>query len=114
MGYNATVVVMVDGLHEIRDDPEFGKKLSDAIRDFQSARSKHSDVRAGSHLNAATVVGFHHADVTSVVLVGGNCATKLHEHYGWRHNDPAVQVDILKEVADKLGYRLIKKPEGKK
>ena len=71
MGYNATVVVMVDALTEIREDPKFGFNLAQAISKV-SCIGGTVDVRAGNHYNAATVVECHHADRDVVVKVGGN------------------------------------------
>ena len=70
MGYNTTVVVLNDALDQIRDDPEFGQKLYDAILRVQ--RGKPVDVSAGYHCNAATVIETHHADYKVLVEVGGN------------------------------------------
>ena len=72
MGYNATVVVMVDALDQIEKDPDFGKKLSAAILKV-GCYGKPVDVSAGYHVNAATVVESHHADQDVYVKVGGNC-----------------------------------------
>lgn len=71
MGYNATIVVMVDALNEIEHDHDFGQKLADAV--LKSAMFKQPvDVGAGCHVNAATVIEVHHADFDVTVKVGGN------------------------------------------
>lgn len=71
MGYNATVVVLVDALTEIREDPQFGWNLAAAINKV-SCFGGSVDVVAGNHYNAATVIECHHADQDVVVKVGGN------------------------------------------
>lgn len=117
MGYNTTVVVLNDALGQIEKDPDFGKKLAAAVKKvscFQHDPSFHysmGDVSAGNHCNAATVIETHHADNTSVVLVGGNCGTSLGETYGWNHNEEEHQVRMLQDIAGKLGYDLVKKEE---
>ena len=70
MGWNTTVVVLNDALTDIRDDPEFGRKLYDAC--LEAVARKPVDVSAGCHCNAATVIETHHADQMVLVRVGGN------------------------------------------
>lgn len=76
MGYNTTVVILNDALGEIATDPEFGKRLADAIA--QARRGKPVVVGAHGerdiHCNAALVVETHHADDEVTVIVGGNTA----------------------------------------
>lgn len=112
MGYNTTVVVLNDALSYIRDDAEFGKKLHDAV--VSVSRGKPVDVTAGNHCNAATVIETHHADMASICVIGGNCGHQLSEVWAcadWREHD--VQVRLLECLADKLGYRISKKPVRK-
>lgn len=81
MGYNTTIVVMNDALDTIAKDPEFGKRLSDAIAEA-GFRRKPVDVSAHGgnciHVNAATVIECHHADQNVLVRVGGNHGEALH------------------------------------
>jgi len=76
MGYNATVVVMLDSLNEISTDPAFGKNLADAINKVACFHGKPVDVSARvgncTCANAATVIEVHHADQDVYVKVGGN------------------------------------------
>ena len=117
MGYNTTVIVMNDALHYIEEDKDFGKNLSEAIRYLHSPRAENNrhllDIPAGCHANAATAVETHHADVTSVVAVGGNCATVMGQSYGFRHHSDEDKIRILKDLAADLGYNLVKKPQKK-
>ena len=106
MGCNATVVVMMDGLQNIEQDPDFGKKLSQACR---AAGSRPVDVSALGHVNAATVIETHHADHTVVVAVGGNYGTVLGHSGGYRHHEESDKVRILKELAAEMGYDIHKK-----
>jgi hypothetical protein len=111
MGYNATVVVMVDALTQIERDPEFGASLSRAIREHMSGSSRpgRTDVRAGSHYNAAHVVETHHADSTAVITVGGNLGVQQHYSYGWHHQEQEGREKLLREWAAKLGFDLVRK-----
>ena len=109
---------MNDALNAIANDPEFGKNLAEAIQKLSLGQHKHGvDVpafsyvngeRRGVHTNAATAIESHHADGIAVVAVGGNCATVIGRSYGNHHNEED-KLDILKQLADELGYGLRKK-----
>lgn len=108
MGFNSTIVILNDGLHDIAKDKDFGKKVSDAIRDHYSDRKGRHILYSGNG-NVGEVVGQEHADYTQLIAVGGNCGSHLLTTMGYRHNDIAVQIRILEDLADKLGYKIIKK-----
>lgn len=103
MGYNTTLVVLNDALHEIENDAEFGRKVSQATR--MVTRGKPVDISSGGHCNAATVIETHHADGINLIAVGGNCGQDLGYMGGYRSES----IDLLKSLADKLGYRIVKK-----
>ena len=114
MGYNTSMIIRNDALTDIERDPEFGKKVSRAVSDLTlpppSHRSAHGvDVSAGSSVNAATVIESHHADSTSVVAFGQNRAIHLMTGYVCSKGE-SEEVRILKELADKLGYHVRRKP----
>ena len=119
MGYQTSVMVLNDDLLEIKDDPNFGRNLCDAI-----VRLRHgipNDVSAQSadgrriHCSAATVIETHHADQTSAVIFGGNIGQSLGTIGGWNYDvsKPEDRVKILKKLADAEGYTLHKKPVKK-
>ncbi len=112
MGMNTSVIVLNDALDSIENDPEFGKKIGNAIRECRHHnryRADHGvDISCGSHCNAATVVETHHADETTLLAFGGNCVSNLGGVYGYRHNAEEIQVALLKMLAEKLGYRVVK------
>ena len=106
MGYNTTVIVLNDALHEIREDKDFGRKLYDAILSLSVRNAK--DVSAGCYINAARVIETHHASGNAIVAVGGNCASVI-GHVGGTHHKPEDKEKILRELASQLGYSLRKK-----
>jgi len=115
MGYNTTVLVLNDALHEIERDPQFGKKLAAAISglslgiDTKTGRPYRSqDVSAGMYCNAATAIEQHHASGIAVVAVGGNCGSVI-GHTGGTHHQEEDKLKILKQLAEQLGYSLRKK-----
>ncbi len=103
MGFNTTVVVMNDALHQIEEDKEFGRKLAQAaLLTYNRGRQ---DVSAGNHVNAATVIESHHADGIHLIAVGGNYGQDLGYVGGYR----STPEDMLRSLADQLGYRLVRK-----
>lgn len=74
MGFNTTVVVLNDALSQIRDDPDFGKRLYLAILEVQRGKPVHVAAHGerSIHCNAAQVIETHHADHDVLVRVGGN------------------------------------------
>lgn len=89
MGFNATVVVLLDQLHVIERDPEFGKKLAQAIR-YRASRPTDDREAPGYRPFGAEATGqtqvieVHHADKQMVVAVGGNTGRVL--GYGGNYN----------------------------
>lgn len=108
MGSQATVVVLCDALHLIREDKEFGKKLAVAISKT-SCYQNPADVSSGGYVNAATAIEVHHADWYRCLLLGGNAAKVSDIHIPYTVEDK--ELTLLKELADKLGYRVSKKPK---
>lgn len=105
MGYNTTLVILNDSLNCIEEDANFGKKVANAIRAVLG-KGKPIDICSGFHANAASVIETHHADEMKIIAVGGNCGEDLGYVGGYR----ATQLDMLKSLADRLGYRIAKKP----
>jgi hypothetical protein len=106
MGFNATVVVLVDRLKEIEDDPSFGKRLADAVRAKLNDPSERH-IRAPYVTGQTQVIEAHHADSMMVVAVGGNCGQVLGYGGGYRSNPD----DMIKWLNDD---RLRRRREAKK
>lgn len=112
MGLNSTLIILNDGLHQISEDKDFGQKVADAIQKVR--HGKPEVISSGSHANVAYVVETHHADYTSIVAVGGNHATQIGTTHGTtHHHKDETQIEILKQLAEKMGYRLVKKRKTK-
>jgi hypothetical protein len=90
MGYNATVVVLLDQLDAIERDPEFGKKLAAAIRYRGMVGPGDDRVHPGHRFAGAEATGqtyvveVHHADDMIAVAVGGNYGHVLDRCGDWR------------------------------
>lgn len=107
MGYNTTVVVMNDALHEIREDKDFGRKLYDAVTMLSLEVGKPQHVSAGCHGNAATAIEQHHASGHAIVAVGGNTGTVI----GHAFCDQDQKLAIIKQLAGSMGYTVRKKAQ---
>ncbi len=101
MGFNTTVVIYNDSLFGINTDT-FGVKLCDAVLSMSRG---HSPIKVD---NAASVIETHHVDGTSLVAVGGNDARSLGVFYPYGEAEDK-DVLLLKALADKLGYRVVRK-----
>tara|TARA_Y100000310_G_scaffold317661_1_gene370764 strand:+ start:967 stop:1395 length:429 start_codon:yes stop_codon:yes gene_type:complete len=111
MGFNTTVVVLNDALHQIQEDPEFGKRLHKSIGELGGGSNvRNVDVPAihgnSVHCNAATVIETHHVDETTIIAVGGNMGKQIGNVFCSANADP---LEIVKQLADQLGYTLHKK-----
>lgn len=104
MGFNSSLIVLNDGLDCIRNDKEYGSKVASAITRLSVHRGP-IDISSGNHVNASSVIETHHADAMTVLAFGGNTARQLEGYFNWKDSD----LTIVKELADRLGYRLVKK-----
>lgn len=96
MGFNATIVVLLDQLHSIEADPEFGRKLATAIRHHGYDRDK-------PYVTGQTqVIEVHHADSQVVVTVGGNTGRVLGFGGGYRATDEEIIKNLNSERLRKV------------
>ena len=95
MGFNATVVVLVDQLESIRRDPHFGAKLADAVvHKLNDPNGRRGD---GPYVTGQTqVIEAHHADGMVVVAVGGNTGQVIGYGGGYR-SEPDDMIKWLNE-----------------
>jgi len=80
MGFNAALVVLCDRLDEIERDPEFGKKVANAIRENSMPEKYRRTYITGQ----TQVVCVAHADTAQVIKVGGNTGSLV--GYGLSRN----------------------------
>lgn len=106
MGFNSVLFTLNDRHHEIDDDPtEFWHNAREAL-----AYIKPNEPREfrGQHWAVSNM----HADHTVLIAAGGNYPTVLLTH--WQrlsHSTNDGQLELAKALADKLGYRLVKKAQ---
>lgn len=111
MGFNSTILILNDALDQIKDNPE---QFTQAVVDLILKGEQKETRPVGRHGNPVTLVSQNHADATSVVTVGGNCSTVLATVPFIGHTTRIQQIDLIREVAKKYGYRLTKIPEKSK
>lgn len=119
MGWNTGVIILNDAMDQITKNPnEFVGNLNEAMSLYQVTGFQRNhrdnaclDIQVGNHGNAASVFHQSHADSVGVYSIGGNCASKMMETYnGGRHTREDDKLELLKHMADVMGYRLHKKP----
>lgn len=109
MGYNTSMIVLNDALGDIAKDAEFGAKVRDAVDRLTLRMHTHGiDIQSGCSVNAATVIESHHADETAIIAVGGNCASVWFDVAGSDHHEDEFVLRALREIADFMGYKLVK------
>lgn len=73
MGYNTTILILNDGLDQLRKNPvEFTEKVWNAI-----ASGRETTVGVGNHCNVVTVMPTQHADLPRLYFTHGNSITEL-------------------------------------
>lgn len=110
MGFRTVVILINDQASEWENDPELGKKI------MQAASMKSYGGDGGKDLARAAlpygeIVEQCHADQQTLVALDGYNSTPV--GYGcWHPNQTPEQRDLqlLKSMAEKLGYRLSKLP----
>jgi hypothetical protein len=108
MGFQTTLVIRNDCLHEIVSDKDFGKKISNAIT--QGWGHLPVNISSGSCGNASTVVESHHSDGRVVLVAGRGTISRL-GYKGDYPTDPQSIKELktlLNNVCAEYGLRVIK------
>jgi hypothetical protein len=119
MGYNSLLFVLNDRLSDINRDPktfwENGQEAHRAAMNCKPDREKtERQLEARRFAHQSEWVWNGHADQVGIVAVGYNTPVVLGSAYCvGDFTKEAGQVEILKQLADSLGYKLIKKPNKK-
>lgn len=115
MGFNSVVFFCNDAHGAIDKDPAgwweacksaFGRQKMDKPEMFIH----------GNRLGYWEAVAEHHADIYSVILAGGNCATVLGSTMSSGRNTGEIedQIKILRDTLRPLGYTIRKLPNKEK
>lgn len=106
MGYNTVVLILNDDLTSVQKNAQ---KFCDGLaQEAGSALNRGPSPMDFFHQHG--VIETHHADDTSVILVGGNSATVLGFVPGFRHNEVPNQIRALEQILTKYGYGIRRQP----
>ena len=105
MGYRTVVMLSNDHANEWENDPNLGKKIAHASS-YSNTGSRKS--RVGPY---GMVVECVHADTQTLAVLDGYTNLIQLAYKGWATNetDKEIARRLLKDAADILGYRLVKK-----
>ena len=108
MGFRTVVVLNNDLAHEWENDPTLGRQI------WMAACTMGREDQGIHALRYGQVIEQVHADTQTVAFLDG-CGGKAVAHYHWYCGQTEEQknLQLLKTLADKLGYRVSKKPENK-
>ena len=112
MGYNSVVFICNDAIHEIEKDAE-GWWRKAWLKLCMLATGETEDFGHGNHANGFEAVWNQHADLTGVIMVGQNHATVIDYSLNKMHHTEEGQLAILKEILERRGYYVRKKPQRK-
>ena len=103
MGFRTTVVFNNDHLELLIQDPNIGRRIYQAVTGYGYDHD-------GSLQQLGEVVEQAHADHTKLIILGkgGSFSADVLANSHW--NAPDIEMTLLKEAADRLGYKLTKKP----
>ena len=108
MGFRTVVMLSNDMAHQWEKDPELGRKIGLAMN-YANSPERRDMASVGGY---GQVVECVHADQQTLAMLDGYTAFKYVDSQPWtRGTDETGDVlRLLKSAANKLGYRLVKKP----
>lgn len=113
MGFNSLVLILNDAMDSIDRDPAaWWEKVKSMLMTPPPYRPRYGgDMDGtfgfGSSANGFQAVHNEHADTVGIYAVGGNCTTQLGlVSNSGRHSREVDQVQLLRELALRLGYDL--------
>lgn len=98
MGFRTVVIFNNDQIHDTCKDPSLGENVLGAMASFGF-----HDIQK-RYTKGFEVVEVCHADTVTIARIDSLSMKPL--AHGWYKQD---DVDLIREAADKLGYRLVKK-----
>ncbi len=108
MGFRTVVVFNNDQASTWENDPELGKKIARDIHRW------HKDISTPLEMIGGKVLECVHADTQTLAVLDGYSGEAV-AHRMWYHNQTKAErnIALLKELAENMGYRLVKKSKGK-
>ena len=112
MGYNTGILILNDAIGDL-NNPE---TRTDWIKAINAAMHRmppiniarcYIDVPIGNHVNGSSVFHMAHADEVGVYAIGGNFVSRLGLLGNVNHHRPQDQLEILRFLANQMGYKLV-------
>jgi hypothetical protein len=103
MGYNATIMILMDRIHNIKEDKDSGRKLYDAVTRLHGSKSP-VNIDHG-----AQAIEIHHASYHTGVIIGGNTGFVTEQNEPPYPGAHITELSYLKRLAAHHGYTLTKK-----
>lgn len=124
MGFNKVVFLLNDAQSEIDRDPagwwqackeaffKIGRRGPTFSQGLDQSGTQPESFGHGNHCNGWEAVWEGHADYSAVIIAGGNYASVLGSVYNGNngHHKKEDQIRILKEILERNGYTVVKKP----
>lgn len=110
MGYNTAAMFLNDAIDGLKTDPNVGHRIFEAIITSDRPENRKrgfTDFPIGNYCNGGLVLPSRHADDIQVIAFGRNYAKVLGVTWHANMEEP---LEVIKALADQMGYRLVKKP----
>lgn len=115
MGFNTTILILNDGWDQIVAHPdEFIEKVGAVVSSGIHRRVPGFEgddfgvsIGIGNHCNNVQVMCNDHADITNVLLVGGNYGTVVGKAHTYRHHEKDYIKNALNQALSKHGLKVI-------
>ena len=101
MGLNTPAIILNDMIHDLERSPEAGPLIARAAL-HQGADYGYS---AKAERLGVKVLPAGHSGAMQIVAIGGNTLRQI----GWSNSCHDSDEELLRKLADQMGYRLVKK-----
>jgi len=110
MGFRTVVMLSNDMYHEWQKDTQLGAKIARAMN-YASDKDRKDMASVSGY---CSVVECAHADCQTLAMLDGYSAFRQIDSQPWSRgeSEDSAALRLLKSAANKLGYRLVKKPTG--
>lgn len=112
MGFRTIIALNNDQTSEWSEDPELGRKIMLGMTDAMVPPEKRDRWETRTYLGYGTIIECAHADTQRLLLADGYSATWMPGTSFWQpgQKHEEVQLKLLREAADALGFTLVRKP----
>lgn len=109
MGFRTVVMLNNDMAHRWQNDPELGRKVAHAMHSANSEEAGTAELDGYGQ-----VVQCVHADSQTLAVLDGYTAFRPLAGRAWvrGESEQGLALKLVKAAAEKLGYRLVKRPRG--